>query len=44
MAGCMADKLAQEYPVSQLNDPKFGADDPTVKARVQQLAIGCRSA
>ena len=44
MAGCLADKLAQKYPVSKLTDPKFGAGDPTVKARVQQLAVGCRSA
>ena len=42
MAGCMADKLAQEYSVSKLTDPKFGADDPSVKARVQQLALDCR--
>lgn len=44
IAHCLAGRLAQEYPVSKLNDPKFGADDPAVKARVQQLALGCRSA
>jgi hypothetical protein len=43
VAGCLADRLAQEYPVSKLTDPKFGAGDPSVKARVQQLAVGCRA-
>ncbi len=43
-ADCLADALACEFSVAQLNDPNFGSDDPTVKARVQQLAIGCRSA
>lgn len=44
VAHCLAERLVDEYPVSKLNDPKFGADDPSVKARVQQLALGCRSA
>jgi hypothetical protein len=34
----------EESPVSKLIDPTFGADDPAVKARVQQLAMGCRGA
>ncbi len=41
-AGCLAGKLAQEYPVSKLSDPKFGEGDPAVAQRVRQLAISCR--
>ena len=44
VAHCLAQRLVEEYPVSKLNDPQFGADDPSAKARVQQLAQGCRSA
>jgi hypothetical protein len=44
VAGCLAGKLSEEYPVSKLTDPKFGANDPAVTARVQQLAAGCREA
>jgi hypothetical protein len=43
MADCMAGRLTQEYSVAQLANPGFGADDPSVKSRVQQLAIDCRS-
>jgi hypothetical protein len=39
---CIAGRLAQTYSVAQLNDPTFGRNDPTVQARVQQIALGCR--
>lgn len=42
VARCLAGRLVQTYRVSQLVDPKFGADDPAVTARVQQLAASCR--
>ena len=41
-ARCLAGKLVREYPVSSLTDPKFGADDASVQARVRQLATACR--
>jgi hypothetical protein len=41
-AHCLAGRLVEEYPVSRLQDPAFGASDPAVTARVQQLALGCR--
>jgi hypothetical protein len=28
--------------VKQLSDPTFGANDPAVRTRIQQLAAGCR--
>lgn len=42
VARCLAGRLVQEYSVANLSDPKFGADDPGVQARVRQLAMGCR--
>ena len=41
-ARCLAGRLVREFPVSRLVDPKFGAGDPAERARVQQLAAGCR--
>ncbi|MEP6816491.1 MAG: hypothetical protein ABI873_13160 [Marmoricola sp.] len=41
-ARCVAGRLVRAFPLSQLVDPKFGADDPAVQARVRQLAVGCR--
>lgn len=40
-ARCLAARAVQEYPVARLVDPAFGADDPGVQARMQQLAAGC---
>ena len=34
-------EYVQTYPLTSLEDPSFGADDPTVQARVQQLAAEC---
>jgi hypothetical protein len=42
LAGCLAGRLVQAFPLSQLVDPKFGAVDPAVQARIRQLAGGCR--
>jgi hypothetical protein len=39
--GCLAERLVETYPVSSLSDPSFGADDPTVQARVRELAAEC---
>lgn len=40
-AHCLAGRLAREFPVSRLNDPKFAVDDTAERARVQQLAADC---
>lgn len=42
MSRCLADKLVREYSIPQLSDPKFGATDPAVQARIRQLAAACR--
>jgi hypothetical protein len=42
VAHCLAGRLVEEFPVSQLNNPRFGGGDPSVTARVQQLAQACR--
>lgn len=42
MARCVAGRLIGAYSVSKLVDPKFGAGNPAVQARIQQLAAGCR--
>jgi hypothetical protein len=41
-AHCIAGRLIQDYPVSDLVDPSFGANDPTVQAHIQQIAVECR--
>jgi hypothetical protein len=41
-AHCIAGRLIQDYPVSDLVDPSFGASDPTVQAHIQQIAVECR--
>jgi hypothetical protein len=41
-ARCIAGGLVQTYSVAQLTDPTFGADDPAVQSRIQQIAAGCR--
>ncbi len=40
-AHCLAGRMTQAFPISVLTDPKAGTD-PAVKARIQQLAAGCR--
>ncbi len=42
MARCLSGRLVDSFPVARLLDPKFGAGDPAVQMRVQQLAAGCR--
>jgi hypothetical protein len=42
MARCVARELVATYPVSKLVDPKFGADNPDVQVKIQQLAAACR--
>lgn len=42
VAACFSRKVVDEYSVEQLQDPEFGADDPAVTARIQELALGCR--
>ncbi len=42
MARCVARELVATYPVSKLVDPTFGADDPDVQVKIQQLAAACR--
>jgi hypothetical protein len=43
-AQCLADRMTQAFSVSQLNDPKFGVNDPALKARALRLGASCRSA
>lgn len=43
VARCVAERLVHAYSVAQLSDPSFGANDASVKARVQQLAAACRA-
>ncbi len=42
MARCVAGGLVKTYPVAQLVDPKFGANDPAVQAKIGALAADCR--
>jgi hypothetical protein len=42
MARCVARELVATYPVSKLVDPKFGANNPDVQVKIQQLAAACR--
>ena len=42
IADCLSRSLVDEYPVTDLTDPKFGADDPAVTKRIQELAADCR--
>ncbi|HEY2880725.1 hypothetical protein [Nocardioides sp.] len=41
-ARCLAGKLVDTYTVAQLNDPTFGANDPSVATRMQQLGAECQ--
>ncbi len=42
LAGCVAGKIIREYSVTQLTDPKFGANDADVTRKIQQFALACR--
>jgi hypothetical protein len=42
VARCVAGRLVETFPVARLVDPKFGVNDPAVKARVALLAAACR--
>ena len=44
LAHCVADRLVHTYSAAQLSDPNFGANDPAVKARLQQVGLACRGA
>ncbi len=39
---CLAGRLVDAFPVAKLVDPKFGAGDPAVAARVGRVAAACR--
>ena len=41
-ADCVAGRLVLAFPMSQLVDPKFGASDPAVQAKIRRLAASCR--
>ena len=41
-ARCVANRLVNTFSVAQLNDPSFGKDDPSIQARIAQLAAECR--
>jgi hypothetical protein len=40
-ANCLAGKLVHTFSTAQLTDPKFGATDPVVQARIRSLAASC---
>lgn len=40
-ARCFGDEIVHTFTVEQLNDPDFGADDPSVQETIQELAFGC---
>jgi hypothetical protein len=40
-ARCFGDALVHAFTLDELNDPEFGADDPTVQQTVQDIAFGC---
>jgi hypothetical protein len=42
LSRCMAAGMVRSFPISQLVDPTFGADDPAVQARVRKIAAGCK--
>jgi hypothetical protein len=41
-ARCIAGRLVDDYPVSELRDPSFGVDDPAIQADIRQIALDCR--
>ena len=41
-ARCYAGKLVDQYAVTQLDDPTFGANDPATQQHVRQIAMSCR--
>jgi hypothetical protein len=43
-ARCFGQRIVDEYSVEQLTDPTFGANDPAVAARVQEIARACAGA
>jgi hypothetical protein len=41
LAHCYADRLVQTFSVTQLDNPAFGSDDPTLQQEFQELAASC---
>lgn len=39
---CFGNGIVHAFTVDQLNDPEFGADDPSVQQTIQEIAVGCR--
>jgi hypothetical protein len=42
LSRCVAGKLVETYPASRLANPRFGADNAEVQARVRAMAAACR--
>lgn len=42
VAQCFSRRLVNEFSIDQLNDPKFGQNDPALVKRVQGYAAECR--
>ncbi len=42
VAACVADRATKAYTVRQLTDPRFGAEDAGVQARIKRMAAACR--
>ena len=41
-ARCLAGRMVETYALSQLTDPTFGQNDPTIQTQLQQMAAFCR--
>jgi hypothetical protein len=41
VASCLAGKLVDRYPVSDLNDPSYGTHDPAFQEHVHELELSC---
>lgn len=42
VARCVADGLVHAFTLAQVQDPRFGAEDPQVQARIRRIVLGCR--
>jgi hypothetical protein len=41
-ARCLAGRMVETYALSQLTDPNFGQNDPTIQTQLQEMAAFCR--
>ena len=41
-ARCLAGRMVETYALSELTDPTFGQNDPTIQTHLQEMAAACR--